>query len=62
MTEDRLREVRKALRERTTEQSAVYGMYNVNERIRLTYGEGYGVHIESIPDKGTRVIIRLPKE
>ncbi|MBO4474257.1 MAG: sensor histidine kinase [Clostridiales bacterium] len=41
--------------------SAVYGLYNVNERIRLTYGEEYGIHIESVLDKGTRVEIRLPK-
>ncbi|MBR3058318.1 MAG: sensor histidine kinase [Clostridiales bacterium] len=68
MAEDRLREVRRALRERNAEnggvygeKSGVYGIYNVNERIMLTYGEQYGVHIESRLDKGTRVVIRLPK-
>ncbi|MBP5491998.1 MAG: sensor histidine kinase [Clostridiales bacterium] len=62
MSQDRLREVRKAIREGTPEKDVVYGLYNVNERIRLTYGEEYGVHIESILDKGTRVSIRLPKK
>jgi len=62
MSEERLREVRKAIRESATEQNVVYGLYNVNERIRLNYGEGYGLHLESILDKGTRVVIRLPKD
>ncbi|MBO4688026.1 MAG: sensor histidine kinase [Clostridiales bacterium] len=85
MTEERLLEVRKAIREGvsasaiaansgtnssgegsisanvTSGNNAVYGLYNVNERIRLTYGEEYGIHIESVLDKGTRVEIRLPK-
>ena len=62
MEQDRLRQVRKALRNSTPEKNVVYGLYNVNERIRLNFGEGYGVHLESIPEKGTRVIIRLPKK
>ena len=62
MEEDRLRQVRKAIRNGTPEKNVVYGLYNVNERIRLNFGEGYGVHLESIPEKGTRVVIRLPKK
>ena len=38
-----------------------YGLYNVNQRIRLTYGEGYGINIESEPGKGTCVIVVFPK-
>lgn len=37
-----------------------YGVRNVRERIRLNYGEAYGVAFESSPGKGTRVIIRVP--
>lgn len=36
------------------------GVRNVNERIRLQFGEGYGLMIESNPDEGTAVTIRLP--
>ncbi len=36
------------------------GVRNVNERIRLYFGEPYGLTIESEPDEGTRVLIRLP--
>lgn len=36
------------------------GISNVHHRIRLTYGEAYGVTIDSSPEKGTEVIIRIP--
>ncbi|MBP5415992.1 MAG: sensor histidine kinase [Clostridiales bacterium] len=62
MDEERLRQVRKAIRNGTPEKNVVYGLYNVNERIRLNFGEGYGIHLESILNKGTRVRIRLPKK
>lgn len=37
------------------------GLSNVNERIKLCYGEQYGLEIYSKLNEGTRVIIRLPK-
>jgi len=36
------------------------GVKNVNERIRLYFGEAYGLSIESEPDEGTAVTICLP--
>jgi two-component system sensor histidine kinase YesM len=36
------------------------GIHNVNERIKLLYGEGYGVEISSQLGEGTSVKIRLP--
>jgi|HigsolmetaAR203D_1030402.scaffolds.fasta_scaffold01278_3 two-component system sensor histidine kinase YesM len=36
-----------------------YGLYNVNERIRLFGGEGSGLHLESAENRGTVVTIRL---
>ena len=38
------------------------GVVNVNNRIRLTYGEGYGVTIDSCPGKGTVVTLRMRAE
>ena len=38
-----------------------YGLYNVNQRIRLTYGESYGLNIKSEPGKGTCVKAVFPK-
>ena len=36
------------------------GVKNVNERIRLYFGEQYGLSIESEPDEGTTIWIHLP--
>ena len=36
------------------------GLRNVHQRIRLTFGEVYGLAIHSEPDAGTTVCIRLP--
>ena len=35
-------------------------MKNVNERIRLYFGEDYGLEIFSEPDEGTAIQICLP--
>ena len=45
-----------------TYQAKGYGLKNVNDRIRLLYGENYGIHIFSSPDEGTTVIMKFPKE
>lgn len=36
------------------------GIGNVKERIQLNFGENYGVRIESVPGKGTRIILTFP--
>ncbi|TCL68541.1 two-component system sensor histidine kinase YesM [Hydrogenispora ethanolica] len=36
-----------------------YGLRNVNERIRLEYGPGYGVSLQSEPGRGTTVTVRV---
>ena len=37
-----------------------YGIYNVNERIRLCFGSGYGLSIASEAGHGTDVTIKIP--
>lgn len=37
-----------------------YGIYNVNERIRLAFGSEYGLTINSEPGKGTDAVILIP--
>lgn len=37
------------------------GVRNVQQRLRLTYGEGYGLKIESEPDEGTTVYLRIKR-
>lgn len=36
------------------------GIKNIDKRVKLIYGEQYGVMIESGPDAGTRIFIRMP--
>lgn len=36
------------------------GIHNVQERLELLYGKQYGVSVNSMPQEGTEVIIRLP--
>ena len=36
------------------------GLANINSRIKLIFGEGYGLKIESLPDVGTKVIVTFP--
>lgn len=45
-----------------TYQAKGYRLKNVNDRIRLLYGEAYGIRIFSEPGEGTNVIMRFPKE
>ena len=61
MTPERLSDIRTALKEATPAENVLYGLYNVNERIRLNLGESYGIHIDSIYEEGTKVTLHLPK-
>lgn len=44
-----------------TQESKGYGVRNVNERIKLYYGEQYALKIESKVGEGTTVYVRFPK-
>lgn len=37
-----------------------YGLRNINERIRLAYGEEFGLSFLSFPQRGTAAILKLP--
>jgi len=37
------------------------GLGNVDDRLRAAFGEDYGLVVETAPDAGTKVIVRLPK-
>ncbi|MUG65109.1 HAMP domain-containing protein [Paenibacillus campinasensis] len=43
-----------------TDPGSGYGVKNVDDRVKLTYGEAYGISIFSRPGIGTAVTIRLP--
>ena len=44
----------------TSNDSSGYGIGNVNERIKIYYGEDYGVYFESTHEAYTKVSIKLP--
>ncbi len=56
MEEERCREI---LHRESSDRTGI-GIKNVNDRIRIYFGEKYGLHIESELDVGTRVEIRIP--
>ena len=63
MTPEVLRRVTadmQALQDGREKQSDSIGLANVNNRLRLNYGPGYGATIESTPDMGTTITLRLP--
>lgn len=62
MPPEKLDALRKSIRQRYAETTgAVHiGLRNVNERIRLYYGDAYGLTIDSEAQRGTCVHITLP--
>ncbi|HEX2925022.1 MAG TPA: hypothetical protein VHP38_01985 [Ruminiclostridium sp.] len=42
-------------------KSPTVGLVNVNERLKLIYGNNYGLYIDSIPWEGTTVRIIIPE-
>lgn len=58
--EERLEQVRAGIRDKVLTGKDIYGLYNVNERIRLNFGEQYGILIESVHGEKTVVSVILP--
>lgn len=56
---DCLQDMTDASKGELSENSGI-GIINVNNRIVLTYGKEYGIHIDSKPNKGTEVSIKIP--
>lgn len=60
ISRERLWQVRDGIKNKIPTEKDIYGLYNVNERIRLNFGEPYGISIESVYGEGTVVSIMLP--
>ncbi|GHV13523.1 hypothetical protein FACS189491_08600 [Spirochaetia bacterium] len=41
---------------------AGFGLYNVNQRLKLYYGAQYGLHIKSEKNQGSCVTLKIPKQ
>lgn len=58
MTEEQVRRV--LYRQAKDHQSSDFGLYSVDSRLKLLYGDQYGITIESRVKEYTKVIVRLP--
>ncbi len=55
----RIKEINTQLHKSEVAKGSSYGLANVHDRIRLIYGEPYGIRIESIPNEKTTVIVHI---
>ena len=61
MSEERLKEVTSGLNGDQPADNAIYGLYNVNERIKLKFGDKYGITLHSVYGEGSTCNILLPR-
>ena len=50
-----------AIMQKDHSDRAGIGIKNVNDRLTIYFGPAYGIQIDSEPDCGTSVLIRMPK-
>lgn len=62
MENETLEELRRVIKVKDTSRSASIGLYNINQRLIMMYGEEYGLYVDSVPGQGTRVSLRLPED
>ncbi len=60
ISRDRLIQVQNGIKNKVLTGKDFFGLYNVNERIRLNFGEEYGIQISSIAGEETTVKVVLP--
>ena len=67
MSEEKLQQLNDRLKEtqirvpRSRGRNNGIAIQNVNARIRLTFGEDYGIHYRSAPGEGTVAVLTVPK-
>lgn len=60
MNEEELEALRKEVEMPSSKQSTGFGLANVNKRIKLIYGDMYGLNIQSKKGEGTSIMIKFP--
>ena len=60
MTEQRLAGVRESFDKKNTVEATGIGLVNVHARLNLSFGDPYGLTVESETNVGTRVVVRIP--
>ncbi len=62
MDEVTLGRLRRDIELRDMSRSKSIGLYNINQRMKLHYGDGYRIHIYSEPGQGTRIRMIIPMD
>lgn len=62
MSGEDLQKLRERIRNHDPEDTHSIGLYNIDQRIHLLYGEEYGLEVESVLHEGTCVTLRLPAD
>ena len=62
MPQEKQRKIQRMLSEGVVEDNESYGLTNVNERLKLFFGEKYTMSVESTEGKGTKVSIEIREE
>lgn len=60
ISEERLESINRGMTEGSTDNREGYGIFNVNERIKLYYGAAYGLFYESREGEWTRAVLTIP--
>ncbi|MCR5399411.1 MAG: sensor histidine kinase [Lachnospiraceae bacterium] len=66
MTDERLAQINDRINKGPDEDAdegsrgEIFGLSNVNERIRMKFGSRYGIHVDSTYGEGTKVTVMLP--
>ena len=61
MSPETLDDINRTFSTNSDSQITMYGIKNVNDRIRIFFGEAYGLRFDSISGEGTTAIITIPK-
>ncbi len=62
MSEEEIERLQAEIEKPCKETESGFGMANVNERIRMNFGQNYGITIHSELGKGTKIEILIPAE
>ena len=61
ITPERLREINDKLAENDTSSGKSIGLTNVNKRVKMYFGDEYGLSVRSTPGQGTEMRVILPR-
>ncbi|MDE7321293.1 MAG: sensor histidine kinase [Lachnospiraceae bacterium] len=62
MKQETLARLRADIVTRNPDKKESIGLYNINQRVKLCYGNEYGLSIDSVRDKGTTIALHLPQK